>query len=262
MDQAVGLRISYHFGHHWKKKARYEIIVKNLGYQKKVSLWAEKKGSWSDIFAEYKESLPGGLEKWTIETNDKFLKFAVKYQVNGQTYWDNNGGEGYSVPKLSDDFFVLTGSEFPIVLGESIYAQHKLLVYSAVQNRSIQKKVGLVYTTDNRKKNQNIYANNHFIMKSGIEVWKFEEPISTSSNIEFALFCEMNGNDYWDNNFDRNYIDKPNNRAVKADSGSSRSELWDVVSLQKAMSEKTEKKEHKIKESIPKAEPELAKAAE
>jgi hypothetical protein len=260
MDQAVGLRISYHFGHHGKKKDRYEIIVKNVAYEKKVSLWVEKKDCWGDIFAEYKESMPGGFEKWIVETNEKFSKFAVKYQVDGRSYWDNNGGNDYRIPKYCDDFFVLTGCEFPIVLGESLYAHHTLYVYSAVQNLSIHKKVGIVYTTDNWKKCQNIFANHFWTMESGVEVWKFDQHIAPLNDIEFALFCTMNGVDYWDNNFYRNYIEKTGHISIMAATESPRSELWEMISSQKEISEISEKKEIKVKEFMPLAEPILTKA--
>lgn len=248
MENSVGLRISYHFAHHEsKKKNVYEIIVKKLDYEKKVSLWVQKNESWYDIFAEYKESLPGGFEKWVVETNDTFHKFAVKYEINGNTYWDNNGGKDYIIPHCSD-FFVLTGIEFPVVLGEISFVKNTLRAYTIVQNLSIHKKVGLVYSIDNWKNYSTIFAHHLRSVNSGVEVWKISQHLPVSSEIELALFCQMNGNDYWDNNFNRNYTEQQSH-GIKSES--SNSELWDVTPMQRKTIEKSEKKvEQKAKDSV------------
>ncbi len=80
---------------------RGHIRVDNLGFEKNVFARVSR-DTWStasDIRAEYVSSTDGC-------TSDRFcfklpankpLEFALCYQVNGQTYWDNNNGRNYSV---------------------------------------------------------------------------------------------------------------------------------------------------------------------
>ena len=56
---------------------------------------------------EYHQSLPENLEMWraTVVTapyepgftpaDSVLVEFCISYTVNGQTYWDNNGGNNY-----------------------------------------------------------------------------------------------------------------------------------------------------------------------
>jgi hypothetical protein len=189
-------------------RASSEIIVQNLGYEKHVSLWNGKDGiPWGDLDAGYDNSLPGNLERWTINGKpdaDRF--FDAKYEVNGQTYWDNNDGWNYqSIDYGYDELNVITGRYFPVIHGQSTLTSSSLTVYAGIQNLAYEKTVGLVYTTDNWVTYDTIYASYLWTMKSGLEVWKFDKSLSNVSKVEFAIFYKVNGCEYWDNNFYQNY---------------------------------------------------------
>jgi hypothetical protein len=189
-------------------RASSEIIIQNLGYEKRVSLWNGNDGiPWGDLDAYYDNSLPGNLERRTInEKPDADRFFKAKYVVNGQTYWDDNDGWNYqSIDYGIDELNVITGRHFPVVYGQSKLTSSLLTVYAGIQNLASEKTVGLVYTTDNWVTNDTIYACYHWTMKSGLEVWKFDKSLSNVTKVEFALFYKVNGCEYWDNNFSQNY---------------------------------------------------------
>ena len=54
----------------------------------------EETGEWFDLDGKYQYSLNNGYEVWlcTPVVYSATVEFCIKYQVNGQTYWDNNWG--------------------------------------------------------------------------------------------------------------------------------------------------------------------------
>ncbi|MBM7557505.1 carbohydrate-binding protein [Halanaerobacter jeridensis] len=78
-----------------------EIVVKNLDYNKNVQVvyttdnWA----TTETITANYYTSYDNQLEKWGFVVRnlpaDANVKYRIKYNVNGKTYWDNNFGRDY-----------------------------------------------------------------------------------------------------------------------------------------------------------------------
>lgn len=90
---------------HYNTPDNYKVCVavKNIAYNKKVTVrytednWA----SYKDVDLNY-DYTPDGkdFEYWTTTLNldenkmDNFY-FCIRYEVNGQTYWDNNFGANY-----------------------------------------------------------------------------------------------------------------------------------------------------------------------
>lgn len=185
-----------------------EIIVQNLGYTKNVSLWDGKDGKpLENMDAHYDKSLPENLERWTIKGKpDADQSFVAKYEVNGKTYWDNNNCKNYkSIDYSPGELNVITGLDFPVIHGQSELTSSALTVYAGIQNLGDEKKVGLIFTTDNWKTYDRIHADYLWTMKSGLEVWKFNKKLSNVSKVDFSLFYIANRCEYWDNNFSQNY---------------------------------------------------------
>jgi len=223
-------------------KGHYEIIVKNVAYEKSVSIWTNHP-SWTAISAEFEESLPGKLEKWIAPASEGQHDFAVKYFVDGKEYWDNNNNLNYKAPQVMDGFSVITGKEFPIVHGASSLINSRLRVHAAVQNLGNDKEVGLIYTTNKWESFDTLKAEYYWTMQSGIEVWLIEQNLNTNSDVEFALFYKVNGQQYWDNNFSRNYyLPAQSISAKKAGAANAKNEMWDAPSSVKAFSAKLKKK--------------------
>ena len=46
-------------------------------------------------------------------------------------------------------------------------------------------------------------------MSSGLEVWTINAPVGAATAMTFALFYGILGQEFWDNNFSRNYTVTP-----------------------------------------------------
>ncbi len=82
-----------------------QVAVKNLAYNKivKVRYTEDNWATYKDVDLQYKSAITGtNSELWDVTLNldnasrDNF-EFCVYYQVNGQTYWDNNFGSNYDI---------------------------------------------------------------------------------------------------------------------------------------------------------------------
>jgi hypothetical protein len=145
--------------------------------------------------------------------NELIFDFAIGYSVNGQTYWDNNGGWNYQV--ASDVSPVPGDPGAPALLG----SQHVMLSdtsWSAtdatwrghiiLDNLAYQKTVDLVFSTNGWKTVQTASAQYSQSTSNNLEYWTFAVPMgSTSSDVDFAISYQVAGQTYWDNNLGVNY---------------------------------------------------------
>jgi len=196
----------------------FQIVVQNLAFQKQVSIWAEKPpGVWKNIDAIYSKPLANNLELWTAPADDSEGQFVAKYTVNNTTYWDNNNWANYQFPQAFDEFAVLAGHDFPIVLGTASMGGSNFNVEAGVQDLAFAKVVGVVYTTDSWATVQTAFCNYVWTMKSGLQIWSVTVPVGTAAEVKFALFYQVLGVEYWDNNFWRNYRVTPTKTAKWGD---------------------------------------------
>lgn len=93
-----------------------EILVNHLGfphrlkYPKSVGIGYQMldknlqpiapKAIWDKMHADFLSDEKSHYERWNLSSNvgggrDFIIEFAVFYEVNGQTYWDNNGRKNY-----------------------------------------------------------------------------------------------------------------------------------------------------------------------
>ena len=186
-------------------EGKFYIVVDNLAYHKQVSIWARVGSAWTNIGANYTQSLPESRELWIAPANNSEGDFVAKYEVNGTTYWDNNGGMNYKFPQAFDEFVALAGNNYKVVLGTASVAGATLHVTVGVQNLAYNKVVGILFTTDNWTTVQTAHASYSWTMKSGLEIWKITASIGAATEVKFAVFYHVLGTQYWDNNFWRNY---------------------------------------------------------
>ncbi len=203
---------------------RFVVKVKNLAFKKEVAIHhATYNGNWIDIPLTYQQSINNDEEIWVGEvapdTEIYSDEFAVKYNVNGQTYWDNNNGTNYSmlvnmgaylaseIEVFVDSFYTrFTGSYFAINV-------------DARRNYGSAGAVEVVYTTDDwvTTKRASLsyqryfrvgYA--HYIQSPNqfdIDKWETSVQVDPSVNsIEYAIVYKTGGEEYWDNNFGKNYV--------------------------------------------------------
>lgn len=111
---------------YWAEKGVWvDATVENLGYSKEVSiLWTDDDWATSQYAnLTYDYSLPNNYEVWGVDFAplgrlDSYyiggwqnyvtsrgraggtsvtIKYAIRYKVNGNTYWDSNNGNNYSL---------------------------------------------------------------------------------------------------------------------------------------------------------------------
>lgn len=211
---------------------RFEAQVANLGYNKNVTAFIKKlDGSWVDFPMSFVRTA-GAKEIWAADYNvyslpetGDIIEFAVKYQVNGLTYWDNNNWANYKLTRgggallgtgvnVSENFYA---AEMNIGATQTTWGSHV-----TVRNLAYTKDVKVIYSTDNWATTKTATAtyNPHFWFSSystianpnamGFEEWSFSLDIGTANQVEYAISYTVNGQTYWDNNFGRNYYSRFN----------------------------------------------------
>jgi hypothetical protein len=87
-----------------------DVEVKNLAFEKEVTI-VYTTDDWATVKTyplEFQELYANGTELWSadfiVTSWDPWrqtgrtplkLEYCIAYDVNGMTYWDNNGGENY-----------------------------------------------------------------------------------------------------------------------------------------------------------------------
>lgn len=218
--------ISYYRGY-WHV-GRFEAQVANLGYSKAVSAYIKTTdGSWVDMPMNFVRTVNASKEVWAADFNGlslpatgDIIEFAIKYQVNGITYWDNNNWANYKLPQGGG---TLLGNNVNVYVAN--YAADIPLYQTStswgsnitVRNLAYTKSVKVIYSTDNWATSKTAVATYSPIFWSssyaqianpnamGFEEWNFQLDIGSASQVEYAISYTVNGQTYWDNNFGRNY---------------------------------------------------------
>ena len=114
-------------------------------------------------------------------------------------------------------------------MGSATLNSSNLRILAGVQNLDYVKVVGAVYTTDNWATVHTAYGHYYWSPSSGLEIWEIDIPVSSPSEAKFALFYQVLGNEYWDNNFWRDYTVTPATPIVtkmKKIKGVKESNIW------------------------------------
>ncbi len=211
--------------------------LKNLSYQKSLTLHysaapfgtPDSSRTWTDASGTYRGPDANGYEQWTFESAEvpsdgsvnTDLAFALKYEVNGQTYWDNNSGknyrlrwvQGYNMNQYDGAHGVLNNGPVVLNTANGTYTgtgQADVTFSVLVKNLGFQKVVNLVYTTDGWATTQTAPASYSsyvpFELEGlNLETWNVSLAGVPVSNVQFALSYQVNGITYWDNNLGMNY---------------------------------------------------------
>lgn len=197
-----------------------DIEVENIAYNKQVSVVYSLKGTnvWYEAPAHYVSHSEGNYEVWrfgiTFEDDiwAKGIQFAIKYTVNGTTYWDNNGGAGVDYRNCGSN---------PCTVFPQSSLKHEKFSFSMeslsgrviVKNIDPTKEVKVVYTTDDwatvKVKDAHFSG---FVPDSNnaLEYWNWY--IDTPSGedgifkVKWAYMYSVNGFTYWDRNLGSNYV--------------------------------------------------------
>ncbi|MEW9700592.1 hypothetical protein [Paenibacillus sp. SI8] len=189
------------------------VEVKNLAYTKQVSVaYTTGNGQWNEQPASYAASNGNGYETWTfniVAPASSAFEFSFKYVVNGQTYWDNNGGSNYKVGGTGQPDRILGTSA--LQLSEKHYYSNRsgLYIYGKVylKNLAPTKTVNVVYSYDNWATTQTATATYDSAVagsNNAFENWTFSFT-ANGQPVQFAISYTVNGVTYWDNNHGANY---------------------------------------------------------
>jgi hypothetical protein len=211
----------------------YVVEVANLALNKTVVAHQQlSNGQWEDVSLSYSFTTTSGTEIWTGTSTKSTLffttpaqnqfgeKLAVKYEVNGQTYWDNNNGADYYISNtnrtdnssflyMSEDFNILSTLPHNEPAIQSNANNTYINIAADVRNIAFAKEVKIIYTVNNwatsatKSLSFNSYENNN--ANTNYERWTIGFAIPKTTKVIYALSYKVNGVTYWDNNFGKNY---------------------------------------------------------
>lgn len=186
------------------------IAVKNLAYDKKITVHYTNDGvTWNDSAASYlKTNSSDGNEVWyfKIPANSYTVtNFALKYEANGATYWDNNNNNNYIIKNNVACF----GKSYLFAHLPSGYLYDGINHFSVgifLKNIGSPKIVKLRYTEDNWATYKDVDAQYSYSEDGVTEYWNAAQNFySSTKQIQYAVSYTVNGVEYWDNNFGQNY---------------------------------------------------------
>jgi hypothetical protein len=135
------------------------------------------------------------------------MKFCVKYEVDGKTYWDNNNGNNYSL-KIYDACFGKS-SLFVREAEKCTYSDNtqKLFLTMAAKKFANAGLVKVRYTTDNwaTYTDTNATLKSTYTNDNDVDSWALTITSPANTFIQYAVCYSVNGVEYWDNNFGSNY---------------------------------------------------------
>lgn len=198
------------------------VEVENLGYAKQVSVhYSTDNVNWYDTSASYVGPTDGAHEKWNFQIstsamttdhpelkNLTSIQFAIKYEVNGNTYWDNNGGANYTnSPYFGNGTTSVILGKPNVLLGFGYLTNDSFYGYVYVKNLNPAKTVKIRYTTDNWATYTDGYAtyNGPSNGYNSVEGWSFSFNVPGAAQVKYAVGYTVNGTTYWDSNYGNNY---------------------------------------------------------
>jgi hypothetical protein len=209
-------------------KRTFLIQVKNVAYEKHVYVHHKINDSlWIDLPAHYdRQCCNSNYELWSLDTSVLYLnnlgnQFVIKYDVLGQTYWDNNNGANYTV--LSNNNYgrgPMLGNDINVLLRKAYISSidHKLHADIDLRNIAYTKNVVLTYTTDNWQHSTSLNANYQSSTLIGdcsyiywpnaynVERWSVVSPTTITGPVQLYISYTVNGQTFYDNNYLCNYV--------------------------------------------------------
>lgn len=213
------------------------VSVDNLAYSKVVEIvYRDSDNQWKAVPATYRHGSGNNKEVWeagwTRTTAGASpvpainLEFAVKYQVNGQTYWDNNSGQNHKV-NLNTGEYVTKQVVSEYARANKPYAANgvsypgNLYVSALAKNLSGAQEVKIHYSYNNwatthvqsassLSSRTYGYAYLTYPNANGVKFWQLNSNSAvhqntTASQVKYAISYKVNGVTYWDNNYGLNY---------------------------------------------------------
>ena len=203
--------------------------VENLSPDKTIDvIWAGEDGVWHTLPATWHSNLNHDKEYWRAETTVSFaadkslpgnIEFALRYQTQGNEYWDNNHGLNYSSQADSGIKVVSTQPVMNIGFDTQLHDKQKFVLITAAVNESVQAETVTVrWTTDNWKNtrqtpchfkrnywDETSHSNARNPNQYGTQIWKVLLNIDNAFKFQYTISCEGSDQVFWDNNQGNNF---------------------------------------------------------
>lgn len=212
-----------------RQELSFSMLVGKLAYDKQVEVyWAGEDGQWYGLRATYQYDAGNEWEVWRAATHVRLteerplpgnIQFALRYVVNGQEHWDNNGGADYHIDadsgaRLRPGQSLLNLEHQPrLEVG-----QKSLPVTVAVQRHLRPRRVVLCWSIDGwqtRHETTCSFVRTHWDRTAlsnarnpnqyGTEIWTGRIRVDGAYQLEYAILCEGVSETVWDNNLGTNY---------------------------------------------------------
>ena len=158
---------------------------------------------WRDVEAQYFTTLDDGSKIWKATFTSINTKYCIKYVADGVTYWDNNNGRDYTYGNS-----IGSAPVFAERIGYQ-YSYQSFTVNALLQNYAYHKNVFVRYTTDGWNSCHDFAMSYSSTKEDGTEEWTANLPISAYDtyigNFQYAICYQVNGREYWANNFGANF---------------------------------------------------------
>ncbi len=143
------------------------------------------------------------------------FQFAIKYEVDGRSYWDNNRNKNYFLAAGEAPHFppiILPYGRVVLIEARAARADDLGISFAgsiAVRSAFGNKEVKLVFTTDNWGSVLETYASYATALHYGteVEIWKFSTFVpDNTKELRWAIVYTTQSGMSWDNNFGKDYL--------------------------------------------------------
>jgi maltose 6'-phosphate phosphatase len=205
-----------------QQELSFLMWVENVGYDKKIEvIWSGEDDVWHTLPVRFHSTLDQNREYWHVRA--KFnasahhalpgnIQFVLRYQTQGQEYWDNNHGWNYS-SQADSGIQLMQGLQVQNIGFDSKLkiGQKSVSVTVAVAPSMPAERIVIHWTTDNwehvqktlcyRQNRPGVHQN-----KNGARIWKGRLKINDAFRLQYSICCESRGQQFWDNNYGNNHV--------------------------------------------------------
>lgn len=191
----------------WRGSVQYivyiQIDAKSAANKAVFVHYSAGTNEWRDVEASYVTNLDNDTEIWSATVSGFAVggEYAIKYVGDGQTYWDNNNGNNYS---MSD----VLGQANIIVDRLSYQQPSSYRIVAILKNLAYNKVVKVVYTQDNWQTREEAFLSySSGYPNTEYEQWSVTLNLDENKMDSFQYFVsyEVNNQTYLDNKFGANY---------------------------------------------------------
>jgi hypothetical protein len=184
------------------------VVVQNLAYEKDITV-VYTDDEWETTYthsAEYVGMVEGtDLDRFKFQTYafvGDSVEFALASDVNGQTNWDNNGGENYFFSTSGGSTTEGSIGEPKVQLLEAdlnVTAADTLSMDILAETPVSDAELKLVYAVDGGEWQESVLNAVPQAYDAVYDLYQVSFPLSEAGFVHFALMYTLNGEVYWDN---------------------------------------------------------------